>query len=516
MYSIYSRAWDHLRTQLKQIWLITLVLILAACGGGTTETGLVSNRINFEQQNPEFAPKFESKLKQLFDQYQIQGDILFALVNEEGLAYSYVLNEEQLSGKPGTLNAESPFYIASHTKAFTGTLLKSLEEDQLIDLDRSLHDYLPELKFDGTLDTKQIMLRQLLNHTHGIHSTSLTWKTAFLGYAGGDQELIHDLNTDFRFDPSHRFRYSNTGPIIAGIIVDKVLGHSWKKELRSRIFEPLGMTHTSAFVSDFDRGSILPALKVSSQGQVLRSGFYKDDVTMHAAGGIISNLNDLSRWLQANIIGDERVLGRRSDWAAMHDLSAPQERTYFTYQRWGYSLGWDLATYQNDTLLTRFGSYAGSSFHASFLPGKQLGVIAFSNDSRIAYLPHLFANYAYNLVNRFHEADSIFSEEQALFMAGYEKALSRPLAAELETLIPNEAHPLPLGLYKNEQGWPTIEVSRSGGEFTLRWGVLSGPIYLAPDPEQPYVADLGALERSFSVRGDSLFTGSLGYLRQAE
>jgi len=212
----------------------------------------------------------------------------------------------------------------------------------------------------------------------------MTWETAFLGYSGKSEELINDLNTDFPFDPSGKFRYSNVGPIIASMVVENITGKTWKSEMKEYIFTPLKMENTSANVSDYELKDIRPSLTVSKEKGIIEKGFYKDDITMHAAGGIISTINDLSKWLSANI-GEDNILLNKNSWSELHTSTTPQDKRYFTYHRTGYSLGWDIAEYQKEKILTRFGNLAGISFHISFMPEKKIGIIAFSNDNR-AYI----------------------------------------------------------------------------------------------------------------------------------
>jgi CubicO group peptidase (beta-lactamase class C family) len=270
-----------------------------------------------------------------------------------------------------------------------------LEENGRLDLNKSLAAYLPALDFRDSIDANMINIKELLSHTHGTFSTILTWKTAFLGYQGGNEALINDFNNDFLHDPSHRFRYSNVGSIVAGMIVDEVMKNSWKDEMKTHIFDPLGMKHTSAYVSDYNFSTIRPSVISSKENGVVDIGFYKADNTMHAAGGIISTIDDLSIWLSANIREDEALMSKEA-WVNLHTAVAEQNRTYFTYNRTGYSLGWDIAEYQNEKILTRFGGLAGISFHISFMPEKKLGIIALTTDNRAFVLPHLMANLAYN------------------------------------------------------------------------------------------------------------------------
>jgi len=61
------------------------------------------------------------------------GDFIFAVVDEKGLAYSSAINRDILDDKKSSLNNNSPIYIASITKSFTGTLLKILKQEKVLD-----------------------------------------------------------------------------------------------------------------------------------------------------------------------------------------------------------------------------------------------------------------------------------------------------------------------------------------------------------------------------------------------
>jgi len=282
---------------IKKIAFLTICIMLF------TVVSWANTKEIFHKSNPDFKKTFESKITSLYNEYNLQGDFIIGIVNKDGLVYSHAINRDLLDGKTSSLNNDSLLYIASHTKALTGTLLKILEEEGEVDLDKTLYDYLPELIFDKKIDTKTITVRQLLNHTHGLKMKSVTFlfKTAHLGYNGGNKELVHVLNSNTIAAPPGKFRYSNTGPIIAGIIVEKVTGNSWKEEMKKRIFVPLKMTNTGSNVSNYNLANILPAIETTRENTVFRSGFYKTDNTIHASGGTISNINDLSKWLKFNI-----------------------------------------------------------------------------------------------------------------------------------------------------------------------------------------------------------------------
>ena len=468
-----------------------------------------SNKKEFESRNPEFTVQFETEIKKIYEENELFGDFIFAVVDENGLAYSFALNRAILEGRKSSLDDNSPIYIASHTKSFTGTLLKILEEKGQLDLNEPIANYLPELNFNDSIDTKTINIRALLNHTHGTFSNTLTWKTAFLGYSGDDAELTKDLNTDFLHDPSRKFRYSNVGPILAGFVAKRATGTTWKNEMKNQIFEPLQMKNTSANVTEFDFQAIRPSVTASKEKGIVDTGFYKKDVTMHASGGVISTINDLSKWLSANIRQDEKLM-KKSAWSDLHSSTTVQDRAYFTYKRTGYSLGWDVAEYQKELILTRFGGLAGISFHISFLPEKDIGIIAFSTDNRAFALPHLMANYAYNQLNSLN-ADSIFKIEKERFNKSFEKENEISYPDETSLLEQTPSNNTIVGEYRTTSDWPAISISNHDNHYIFHWGVLNGKIYKTE--EGRFLSRLGVLERKFKIKNDSLITGSLIYTK---
>lgn len=488
--------------------LSAIILLLMSCQQHPNE----SNQKEFETQNPDFAIQFETELKKIYKENELFGDFIFAVVDENGLAYSFAFNKDILEGRKSSLDDNSPIYIASHTKSFTGTLLKILEEKDQLDLNRSLADYLPELNFNDSIDTKSINIRALLNHTHGTFSNALTWKTAFLGYSGDNAELINDLNTDFLYDPSGKFRYSNVGPILASFVAEKQTGNTWKEQMKEQIFEPLRMKNTSANVTDFDLQAIRPSVTASKDKGIIETGFYKEDVTMHASGGIISTINDLSKWLSANIRQDEKLI-KKDAWADLHNSSTVQDREYFTYKRSGYSLGWDVAEYQNEEILTRFGGLAGISFHISFMPEKDIGIIAFSTDNRAFALPHLMANYAYNQLNDLN-ADSIFIGEKQRFNESFSRENDISYPNKVDLLENGDVENEIAGDYKSTSGWPAISINNEDSLYMFNWGVLSGKIYKTENGS--FLSRMGVLDRNFEIKNDTLITGSLIYKKIKE
>ena len=140
--------------RLSTTLLILFLLLTFSCKTNKELTKQGSSE--FLQEHAQFKSKFEDQLISLYKEKSLFGDVIFAIVDEDGLVYSFALNREILEGKKSSLDNNSPLYIASSTKSFTGTLLKILEENQKLDLNKSLYKYLPQLTYSASVDTRKI------------------------------------------------------------------------------------------------------------------------------------------------------------------------------------------------------------------------------------------------------------------------------------------------------------------------------------------------------------------------
>ncbi|WP_299946365.1 serine hydrolase domain-containing protein [uncultured Microbulbifer sp.] len=428
-----------------------------------------------------------STLKELIDKNNLTGSYFVALVDSDGLSFfdTYSKGDRQLS-------KDTPILIASHTKALTGTLLAILHDAERIDLSKPISYYDPTLITSGKIDANKITVEQLLTHTSGFTSVPFTFKTAFLGYA--DQlELTRALNEHMLVAPDHQFRYSNTGPIVASMLAESVMGKHWAELISLYITKPLGMSATTANISGVT--NILPAITTAKDGGVFDYGHHKTNATMHPAGGLVSTASDLAAWLKTNINQDASKLSKGDIFEKMHDKQVAQKRTYFTYARDGYTLGWDVAEYNGEALLTRFGNYGGYSIHVSFMPEREIGVIAFTNQDIAFTLPHVIANYAYNSVLEKSNRYELLEQES--------KRLAESIKAELmdapDSDLIVQADELPsnlLGTYRNNKGWPEHKIYITNGQVKIDWGKLKGALL---KDEQGYNAHFGVFSRKISI-----------------
>ena len=133
------------------------------------------------------------------------------------------------------------FDVGSVTKQFTAASAVLLAQDGALALDDDVRDYLPELPEYET----PIRVRDLLHHTSGVRDY-----LNLMALGGRDfyapirhQDIVELLARQQALvdPPGSRYRYSNTGYMLAATIVERVSGQRFDHFAKARIFDPLGM-----------------------------------------------------------------------------------------------------------------------------------------------------------------------------------------------------------------------------------------------------------------------------------
>ena len=140
------------------------------------------------------------------------------------------------------------FRIGSTTKVYTAVMVLQLAQENKIDLDQPVQRYLP-----GVLPASYppIPVRTLLDHTSGLPSVDIPglyepkWILAHRYEHWSPRQVVDTaLRHPIDFQPGTAQKYTNTAYVTAGMIVEKVTGQSYARNLRDRITAPLGLWRT--------------------------------------------------------------------------------------------------------------------------------------------------------------------------------------------------------------------------------------------------------------------------------
>ncbi|MEM7476032.1 MAG: serine hydrolase domain-containing protein, partial [Planctomycetota bacterium] len=202
------------------------------------------------------------------------------------------------AGKPEQVDADTLFAIASNTKAFTSAALAMLVDEGKIGWDDHVTDYLPWLRLKDPM-TRDMRIRDLLCHRSGLGTFSgdLVWW-------GTDYSPKEVLERAAELNPAAAFRakygYTNLMFLAAGLVIEEASGQSWSDFVTSRILQPVQMNRTVASVKGLlSKGNFAtPHKTLLSEYKPLE---WMDWDNMAAAGGIISSVNDMAKWMQVQL-----------------------------------------------------------------------------------------------------------------------------------------------------------------------------------------------------------------------
>jgi D-alanyl-D-alanine carboxypeptidase len=232
----------------------------------------------------------------------------YAAQVSHGRRVSYVQAGLADRGTGRRLTTADAFDIASNTKTFGATVVLQLVGQHRLSLTDNLATLLPGAVPNGGA----ITLRMLLNHTSGLfdYTDDEQWLAALRtdpDHAWTPAELLAvALAHPPHFAPGTDRLYSNTGYLLAGMILERITGKSVHDLFAERIIRPLGLRHTYyAAGSTFTAARHARGYRISTAADRLT---YTDvtDVGLLSTGmdgGLVSTTGDLTRFFQALLGG---------------------------------------------------------------------------------------------------------------------------------------------------------------------------------------------------------------------
>lgn len=303
------------------------------------------------------------------------------------------------------VTADTPFGIASNSKAFTSAALAILVEQRKIEWEDKVVDYIPEFKMYNDYVTNNFNIQDLLTHRSGLGLGA----GDLMIFPDGSDFTIQDVLSAFQyFEPTTAFRtqfdYDNLLYIVAGELTARVSGQTWESFIMKEILNPLGMQNSyasyfeaarkdnTAVAHAFDGKSLnamdIPKLDEMNDMKQKLNG---------AAGGIWASANDMCKWMLVQL--NEGRYGANMDkvlfseqqqqemWqvhTAINKQSDP--RSPFKSHFSGYGLGWFLSDFNGFLKVDHSGAIAGMSSEVTLIPELELGIVVLNNSDGASFL----------------------------------------------------------------------------------------------------------------------------------
>ncbi|OFY51955.1 MAG: serine hydrolase, partial [Bacteroidetes bacterium GWF2_49_14] len=292
-----------------------------------------------------------SRIDKMCEDAVKEGDIpgMVALVARNGKIVYYQAFGMADNATKRPMKRDDIFRIASQSKAITSTAVMMLWEEGKFRLDDPISKYIPEFKNPGILNTftysdttyttkpasREITIRHLLSHTSGIGYGEIDGDERFslIYKKAGVTDLFTTENISIgesvkklaklplHHNPGENYTYSE-GLDVLGYFIEVISGMPFDVFLKTRLFDPLGMTDTGFYLPAAKAGRLVP-VQYPVDGKWVRYPvtFYDPDYPVKGAkrffsggAGLCSTAKDYATFLQMYLNGGElngvRILSR--------------------------------------------------------------------------------------------------------------------------------------------------------------------------------------------------------------
>lgn len=273
------------------------------------------------------------------------------------------------------LQPASVFRIGSVTKPIVAAAILRMQELGRISLDDPLVRFLPD--YPGA---QKITVRQLLAHTAGV---SDAWENdpAKQVTTGEVVALIGRQPLDFA--PGMQWRYSNSGYMLVGAVIEAIEKRPWCDVVRSLVLEPAGMFHSGCFGDREIVPGVANGYSYAADGSLKRAP-YINMSGPGAAGSMYSSAPDLQLFVRALVGG---TLLKPASLEAM----TSQQRTTDGAET-GYGLGLRITTVHGLPAWEHDGGIDGFASQLTVLPADDVAVVVLANSDNAVEAPRSIAH----------------------------------------------------------------------------------------------------------------------------
>lgn len=269
------------------------------------------------------------------------------------------------------ITPDSVFEAGSVSKQFTAAAILTLAEGGKLALTDDVRKYLPELPDYGT----SITIDHLLSHTSGLRDWGAVamlggWERSTRAYTNDDALRIIARQKALNYKPGAEFSYTNSGYNLMAAIVGRVSGQSLAAFSKTRLFAPLGMSHTS-WRDDFRRVVKDHAIAYGPA----RGGGWEEQrpfENVYGNGGLLTTVGDLLIWNEALTAGKlgARLTSRLQERATLNDG-----------RRIPYARGLTVSRYRDQHSVSHSGSTGGYRAWLERLPQTGLSIAVLCNSA---------------------------------------------------------------------------------------------------------------------------------------
>ncbi|MDX1407153.1 MAG: serine hydrolase [Saprospiraceae bacterium] len=266
------------------------------------------------------------------------------------------------------MRPEHIFRIGSITKQFTAVAILMLQEQGKLSAQDPITRFLPDYPTHGNT----ITIEHLLTHTSGIQS--YTDIPGWMATETRKDRTLKELISEFKdhpmnFKPGEEWRYNNSGYILLGAIIEAASGMTYADFLQQYVFDALGLQNTRYDEHGRVIPHRIPGYMPGPDGP--RNADFLSMTLPHAAGSLISNVDDLARWnrlIHAGKLVSKETLASAFKPYVLNDGSNT-----------GYGYGWSISKIGPAVSYEHGGGIHGFLTEGIYVPEHDVYVAVLSN-----------------------------------------------------------------------------------------------------------------------------------------
>ena len=424
-----------------------------------------------------FPANLDRYISSVVQEWKIPG-LAIAVVRNDSVLVAKGYGVREL-GKPGRVDENTVFDIASLSKSFTATAAAILVDRGVLDWDDPVRRFLTDLELPTDSLTRQMTLRDFLAHRTGLDPANMMWVPSAVTSA----EVLRRMRYLRPLGPPRRSMvYSNVGYTVAGEALAAAAKKPFADILRDLLVQPLGLTRTTwTYEQSAGMQNVAaPHATIDGRQQPIARETQRDAIA--GAASVQSSARELTRWMRLHL--NEGVLdGTRfvseSTMREMHKVqvriqSTPAQRAARLIQdsTGGYGLGWQVMDYRGHPMIWHSGNGDGQIAWMALLPKDRLGVVVMVNTWAAPNVHFALVN---KIMDTYLGAEPRDWAGELFARLGAQDSARAVNARAMLTMRTTAPPPAPLDAYAGRYEQPLFGpvVSRrdgSGGGLTLQMG----------------------------------------------
>ena len=377
---------------IKAIGFFLFVFLFTSCNN-QERTVVTDGKVEKMELDQEVTnPAIEAFIRKMISEEHFKGVVLAAVNNEVIHAKGYGMANDTINN-----NVKTKFHVASITKQFTAVAILQLAEQNRINLEESINNFLPSQYRSDKWDI--VTVHHLLSHTSGIEDYAVTrdYYDVEKGFCLGntvDGMIKEAMTKELDFPPGSKFFYSNIGYTLLGEIIQNITGDQYHRYLKTNILEPMEMLSSFFHTTDYEASN---DEAIGYRWDIEQKKHVLDDIVSlpvtEPDGNLVTTLGDFLKWTNIYVGNEQPVLQKESlKKMTTSYIESDEVGPFGNFESYGYGL------FLSKERVSHTGYIVGFRSHFIVNPKEDIRVFVFSNN--VSMSPKIVSGGIYRILSK--------------------------------------------------------------------------------------------------------------------